>query len=64
MEKTRFFIMMFLVFLHAASLCLGYIDTEEISVGFHIHKKWTLAMSRVKFRPQSARMVTDAAQHS
>ena len=64
MEKKRLFIMMFLIFLHTVSLCLGFIDTEEINVGFHIHKKWTLAMSRVKFRPQSARMITDAAQHS
>jgi hypothetical protein len=64
MEKTRFFIMMFLVVLHTASLYLGFIYTEEINTGFHIHKKWTLAMSRVKFRPQSARMITDAAQHS
>ena len=64
MEKKRFFIMMFLIFPHTVSLCLGFIDTEEINAGFHIHKKWTLAMSRVKFRPQSARMVTDAAQRS
>lgn len=64
MEKKRFFIMMFLIFPHTVSLCLGFIDTEEINAGFHIHKKWTLAMSRVKFRPQSARMITDAAQHS
>lgn len=64
MERARFFIMMFLIFLRTISLYFGFIYAEEINTSFHVHKKWTFAMSRVKFRPQSARMITDAAQHS